>query len=551
MVLGELGERLSGAVRKLTKSGTHTASSEEVEACLKEVSDALLQADVEVSKVVELKRNVYTKASIKDIGPGSHAGRAVQKAVFDELQRLLDGGKPWVPKKNKRSVVLLVGLQGSGKTTTAAKYARWHKRRGYKPALVGADTFRAGALDQLKQAAAKVNVPVYGSYSETDPAVVARDGVKKLQDDGHDLVVVDTSGRHRQSEELLEEVRAVSAGVQPDATVFVMDATVGQAVREQAEAFKESSGVSGVIVTKLDGHARGGGAISAVAATGSPVMFIGTGEHMENLEQFEAKGFVSRLLGLGDLSGFADKVSEAMPEEEQHDFIDRMTKSTFTPRLLKEQYTSLMRMGSMSQMMSLLPGAANQLMPEGQDEESQQKIKKMLTMLDSMSDKELDTSEMNYLAQPHRVERIAKGSGHTVPDAIQLLEEYNRMASVMGKMKNLKLPKKGSQTPQMQSQNAQQIAKALPSSMLQQVGGAYYVAYCSSKYVEHFVAGTSVLHPACFHAGERGLQAMLKQLEGSGTDPSQLLSQIQGGGGGGALNPSNLAAMLGGGGGSR
>ena len=518
-MLGQLGERLSTAVRQLTESSSHTASSEAVEACLKEVTDALVQADVEVAKVEELKRNVHRKASLKDIGPGSHAGRAVQKAVFDELCRLLDGGKPWQPKKNRRSIVLLVGLQGSGKTTTAAKYARWHKRRGFKPALVGADTFRAGALDQLKQAAAKVNVPVYGSYSETDPAVVAQDGVRKLHSEGHDLIIVDTSGRHRQSDELLQEVQAISSGVEPDATVFVMDATVGQAVREQAEAFKQSSGVTGVIVSKLDGHARGGGAISAVAATGSPVMFIGTGEHMENLEQFGPKGFVSRLLGLGDLSGFADKVSEAMPEEEQQEFMERMTSGIFTPRLLKEQYSSLMRMGSMSQMMSLLPGAASQLMPEGQDQQSQQKIKKMLTMLDSMSEKELDTSDIRVLAQPHRVERIAKGSGQTAVDAIQLLEEYKRMAGVMSKMKNLKLPKKGSATPQIQSQNAQQIAKALPQSMLQQVGG------------------------------EKGLQQMLKQLEGSGTDPSQLLAQMQGGGGGGGgMNPSNLMSMLGGGG---
>jgi signal recognition particle subunit SRP54 len=208
-----------------------------------------------------------------------------------------------------------------------------------------------------------------------------------------------------------------------------------------------------------------------------------------------------------------------MPEEEQQEFMERMTSGIFTPRLLKEQYSSLMRMGSMSQMMSLLPGAASQLMPEGQDQQSQQKIKKMLTMLDSMSEKELDTSDIRVLAQPHRVERIAKGSGQTAVDAIQLLEEYKRMAGVMSKMKNLKLPKKGSATPQIQSQNAQQIAKALPQSMLQQVGG------------------------------EKGLQQMLKQLEGSGSDPSQLLAQMQGGGGGGGgMNPSNLMSMLGGGG---
>lgn len=253
--------------------------------------------------MVELKRNVYNRAKPSEGGQSLQAGRAVQKAVFEELCDLLDGGKPWQPKKGRRSVVMLVGLQGSGKTTTAAKYARWHRKKGYNPALIGADTFRAGALDQLKQAAARASLPFYGSYSETDPAKVAREGVDKLSGQGHDLLVVDTSGRHRQSEELLEEVTAVSAAIEPDATVFVMDATVGQAVKEQAEAFKRSSGVSGVVITKLDGHAKGGGAISAVAATGSPIMFLGTGEHLEQIEQFNPRGFVSRLLGLGDLSG--------------------------------------------------------------------------------------------------------------------------------------------------------------------------------------------------------------------------------------------------------
>ncbi|XP_021715977.1 signal recognition particle 54 kDa protein 2-like [Chenopodium quinoa] len=187
--------------------------------------------------------------------------------------------------------------RGSGKTTTCTKYARHHKKNGWKPALICADTFRAGAFDQLKQNATKAKIPLYGSYTELDPVKVAVEGVERLKKEVYDLIIIDTSGRHKQEASLFEEMRQLEQATKPDVVIFVMDSSIGQSAFDQAQAFKQSVDVGAVIITKLDGHAKGGGALSAVAATDSPVIFIGTGEHMDDFEEFNTQSFVLRLLG--------------------------------------------------------------------------------------------------------------------------------------------------------------------------------------------------------------------------------------------------------------
>ena len=194
-------------------------------------------------------------------------------------------------------VVMFVGLQGSGKTTTCMKYAHHYKKKQFKPAMICADTYRAGAFDQLKQNATKAQIPFYGSYNEVDPAIIAKEGVERFREEKNDLIIVDTSGRHKQEEALFEEMREVADAVKPDLVVFVMDGSIGQAAFDQAKAFKDSVEVGACILTKMDGHAKGGGALSAVAATKSPIVFLGTGEHMDQFEPFLTKPFVGRLLG--------------------------------------------------------------------------------------------------------------------------------------------------------------------------------------------------------------------------------------------------------------
>ena len=376
MVLGELGSALAGALRKL---GEHTVVDEEVmDACLKEVTKALLQADVNVQYVVQMKKNIVKQVNIQELAAGLNARKLLEKAVFNELVNMLEGGgaevkEKFVPKKGKPNVVMFVGLQGCGKTTTCTKYAYHFQKKGYKPALVCADTFRAGAFDQLKQNATKARIPFYGSYTETDPAKIAADGVERFKDEKNDLIIVDTSGRHKQEDSLFEEMRQVAAAVQPDMTIFVMDSSIGQAAQDQARAFKATVDVGSVIITKLDGHAKGGGAISAVAATKSPIAFIGTGEHIDEFEAFDTKPFVSRLLGLGDWTGLIDKINDVIPMDQQPELMDKLVAGQFTMRILYEQFANIQKMGPMSSVMSMIPGMDGML-PKGQEKASQAKI---------------------------------------------------------------------------------------------------------------------------------------------------------------------------------
>ena len=241
MVLEQLGSHITKALSTL--GSTSVIDEKVLDTCLKEICTALLQADVNVKQVSGLRTGIKKRVNIEQLASGLNKQRVIERAVFDELVDMLDSGvdaKKLELKKGKPSVVMFVGLQGSGKTTTCTKYAYAYKKKGFKPALVCADTFRAGAFDQLKQNATKAQIPFYGSYKETDPAVIAQQGVQRFRDEGNDLIIVDTSGRHKQEASLFEEMRQVAAAVQPDLVVFVMDGSIGQAAFDQAKAFKDS-----------------------------------------------------------------------------------------------------------------------------------------------------------------------------------------------------------------------------------------------------------------------------------------------------------------------
>lgn len=304
MVLAELGGKLRESLRKIqsSSSGIDTAA---LNTLLSEISRALIESDVNVSLVMKMRENIKDRVgdavkkheeSTNSSAAAMNVTKAVQKAVVEELTSLLtpEQVKPYKMKRNKPNVILFVGLQGAGKTTSIAKFANFYQRQGWKTAMVCADTFRAGAFDQLKQNATKLRIPFYGSYTEADPVVIAEEGVEQFVSEGYEVIIVDTSGRHKQEGALFEEMQEISAAVNPDNTVFVMDATQGQAVYDQALGFREAVNVGSVIVTKLDGHAKGGGALSAVAATQSPIIFLGSGEKFDDFELFNAKSFVSK-----------------------------------------------------------------------------------------------------------------------------------------------------------------------------------------------------------------------------------------------------------------
>ncbi|KAL6176725.1 hypothetical protein ACLB2K_053358 [Fragaria x ananassa] len=266
MVLAELGGSISRALHQMSNA---TVIDEKVlNECLNEITRALLQSDVQFKLVRDMQTNIKKIVNLEHLAAGHNKRRIIQNAIFNELCKMLDPGKPsFTPNKGNPSVVMFVG---SGKTTTCTKYAYYHQKKGWKPALVCADTFRAGAFDQLKQNATKAKIPFYGSYMESDPVKIAVEGVETFKKENCDLIIVDTSGRHKQEAALFEEMRQVAEATKPDLVILVTDSNIGQAAFDQAQAFKQSAAVGAVIVTKMDGHAKGSGALSAVAATKSP-----------------------------------------------------------------------------------------------------------------------------------------------------------------------------------------------------------------------------------------------------------------------------------------
>eukprot|EP00897_Mesotaenium_endlicherianum_P001704 jgi/Mesen1/1561/ME000134S00680 len=436
MVLAELGGRITRALQNMNK--VTVIDEKALGECLNEITRALLQADVNIKMVMNMQQNIKKIVNLEELAAGHNKRIIIEKAIFNELCGMLDPGTvPFQPKKGKPSVIMFVGLQGAGKTTTCGKYAYHYQMKGFKPALVCADTFRAGAFDQLKQNATKAKIPFYGSYTETDPAKIGQEGVERFKKEGCDLIIVDTSGRHRQEASLFEEMRQVAELTSPDLIVFVMDSSIGQAAYDQAKAFKESVAVGAVIVTKMDGHAKGGGAL----------------KHMNEFEPFEGKAFVSRLLAL------------CVPCSELVRGVHGAVGYRESPKRTEES-----SLGG-GQVMSMIPGFNQDLMPKGREKESMARLKKFMTIMDSMTEEELDSSNPKLLADPKRIMRVARGSGRHPLEVQEMLEEYKRMEKIWGKMKGLKMGKMGDMNAMARNMNAKHLSSAIPPQMLQQMGG--------------------------------------------------------------------------------
>ncbi|KAK7207045.1 SRP54-type protein [Myxozyma melibiosi] len=432
MVLADLGRRINSAMSELTRS--NVVDEKAVDNMLREVCSALLESDVNIKLVATLRNNIKKKINFKELGPNVNRRRIAQKAIFDELCALVDphvdekGDGGFKPRKDRCNVIMFVGLQGAGKTTSCTKLALWYHRRGFKVGLVCADTFRAGAFDQLKQNAIKAKIPYYGSYTETDPVVVAAEGVARFKQEKFNLIIVDTSGRHRQETELFAEMVQISQTVKPNQTIMVLDASIGQAAESQSKAFKESSDFGAIILTKMDGHAKGGGAISAVAATNTPIVFIGTGEHIHDIEPFTPEQFVSKLLGMGDMKGLVDHVKTL--NLDQKETMKHIEQGIFTVRDLRDQMSNIMKMGPLSKMAGMIPGMS-QMMGQIGEEESDNRFKRMMYIMDSMTEKELDSDGKIFVAEPTRITRVAKGSGTSVVEVEQLLSQQRTMAKMV------------------------------------------------------------------------------------------------------------------------
>ncbi|MEM2442129.1 MAG: signal recognition particle protein Srp19, partial [Candidatus Bathyarchaeia archaeon] len=310
------------------------------------------------------------------------------------------------------------------KTTTAAKLARFLQKRGFKTALICADTFRAGALAQLSQLAAQINVPIYGGEKEKDPVKIAMDGLKKFE--GYDVVIIDTAGRHKDEKSLIEEMKALQEAIKPDEVIMVIDGTIGQQAAVQAKAFHEATPLGSIIVAKLDGSARGGGALSAVAATGAPIKFIGVGEKIDDIEVFDPPSFVGRLLGMGDLKGLIERVREAelkIPEKKAKAILS----GKFTLSDMYEQIEAMKSMGPFSRILKMFPGVGYEV-PEDIINVAEEKLKKWRVIIQSMTPEERENPQ---IINASRIRRIARGSGTSEKDIKDLLNQYTLMRKMM------------------------------------------------------------------------------------------------------------------------
>ena len=430
MALDRLGSSLYGALKKVFRSSVVDEAT--VKELVRDLQRALLQADVNVKLVLGISKRIEERALKEKVPPGISRREHVIKVVYEELTRFV-GDKPALIKMEpgKRKILMLVGIQGSGKTTQAAKLARYFLKKGLKPALICADTYRPGAYAQLQQLGNRINVPVYGDPKAKDPVKVVKEGLSKFSE--KEIVIVDTAGRHKEEQELIKEMKILEKKIQPDEVMMVIDGTIGQQALIQAQTFHEATPIGSILVTKLDGSARGGGALSAVAATGAPIKFIGTGEKAEDIEPFVPSRFVGRLLGMGDLETLLEKVREAeirVPEKKAKAILS----GKFTLTDMYEQFEAVKGMGPFRKIFKMLPGMSYDI-PEDMLNTAEDRLEKWRVIIQSMKPAEKENPK---ILNSSRIKRVARGSGTSERDVKDLIKQYTMMRKMLKMFKRKK-----------------------------------------------------------------------------------------------------------------
>ncbi len=431
-------EALKDVIKKITRSSS--VDRRLVEEIVRDIQRALIKADVNVRHVKEITDAIKRRALSEEVLEGLNPREHIIKIVYEELMRGIGEGLEIPLKKSK---IMLVGLQGSGKTTTTAKLAKYFKDKGMRTAVVCADTWRPAAYEQLRQLAESYKIAFYGEKETKDAVQIVRNALQKLRD--YDMIIIDTAGRHALEKELIDEMIEIAKVANPDYKLLVLDAAIGQLASKQAKAFHEAIGIDGIIITKFDGTAKGGGALSAAREIGIPIAFIGTGERVEDFERFDPAGFVSRLLGMGDIRALLEKIERVTREEELDP--EAFLKGTFTLKDIYKQIEAMQKMGPISKIFELLPFGFSLKVDENVMEMTQEKMKKFKVIMDSMTEEELLNPK---IIDSSRIRRIAIGSGTTPQDVKELLRYYKTMKNVMKKMKKLekgrlpfKIPKLG------------------------------------------------------------------------------------------------------------
>ncbi len=432
-------ERIKNSIERLAKS--KRVDEQEVRELIKDVQRSLLEADVNVRLVFELSNRIKERALKEEPPKGLTRREFVINTVYEELVNLL-GEKP-EPIELKPQKILLVGLYGSGKTTTAWKLARFLQKRGLSTGVISCDTWRPAAYEQLRQLCEKEGIEVYGDEKEKDPVKIVERGLEKFSK--KKVVIVDSAGRSAFDDELARELERVKEALEPDEVLLVISGDIGQAAGSQAEKFHELVGLTGVIVTKMDSSAKGGGALSACHAAGVKIRMIGTGEKAGDLEQYDPVRFVSRLLGMGDLQALIEKAREAIEPEEAMDLLSQdLNFETFY-----KQIEASTRVGSLDKILELLPFGGRLGIPKEELEKQEEMIRKWKYIIDSMTIEERRNPDVFKGSKQSRFERIARGSGTTVEDVRELYKALKKTRKMMkmlrgvgkGKMDEKKLAK--------------------------------------------------------------------------------------------------------------
>ncbi len=426
MAFESLNEKLTAAFKKLRQKGRLTEA--DIQSAMREVRMALLEADVNYKIAKDFTETVGARAVGAEVMNSLTPAQQVVKIVQEELSALMGSEAAHIHIKSKPpTVLLLCGLQGAGKTTHAAKLALWFKKHGHRPLLVACDTYRPAAVEQLQILGAAAEVPVFTLDGEK-PEGIAQKAVRRAKDYGDDVVILDTAGRLQVDEELMQELVRVKAAADVDESILVIDAMAGQEAVNVAKSFDETLGLAGTILTKLDGDARGGAALSVKAVTGKPILFAGTGEKLPDLEPFHPERMASRILGMGDVLTLIEKAQETQGEEEAKNAAKRLMENKFDMNDMLAQFTQVRKMGGIGAMLGMMPGAGQVKDEEGAAKE----MKKMEAMIQSMTAKE---REKPALIDPKRKRRIAAGSGTRVEDVNRLLRQYEQISKAMKQFK--------------------------------------------------------------------------------------------------------------------
>lgn len=434
MPFESLSERFQAAFKKLRGKGK--LSEEDVSEALKEMRRALLEADVNFAVTKDFIKRVREKAVGEEVFGSLNASQTVIKIVRDELTELLGGTQSRITIAPKPpTIIMLVGLQGAGKTTTAAKLAKKLKSQGKSPLMVAGDVYRPAAITQLQVLGQELDIPVYTEEGSKDPVQIAKNAVPYAVSHLRDVVIIDTAGRLHINETLMDELIHIKEEVHPHEILLVVDAMTGQDAVTAASAFDKALGIDGMIMTKLDGDARGGAALSIKAVTGKPIKFIGVSEKLDGLEEFHPNRYASRILDLGDVETIIEKAQAAFDEESMEDMKKTMKSGTFTFDDFLKQLNMIKKMGNMGSLMSLIPGIGKYKKELDKVDMDGKQFKQIEAIITSMTAQERFSANPKMLIKDSRKRRIAKGSGTRVQDVNRLIKQFTEMQKMMKQAK--------------------------------------------------------------------------------------------------------------------